>query len=215
MLLADQNLNHRNFAFYEKYGPSGMKLLENLVNHINKRSIVIADAKRGDIGNTTKKYAISIFDTIGFDSITVSPYMGADSIVPFISNRAKGTFVLCLTSNQSGKDVQKFRDNNDRLYEYISKLCDKLNTNNNIGLVVGATNPENMQQIRQLTSLPWLIPGIGAQGGDLKQSVTISNKKNSIGLINVSRAILFAGDCSIHDVVKATENYNDKINGYF
>ena len=72
-----------------------------------------------------------------------------------------------------------------------------------------------MQQIRQLTSLPWLIPGIGAQGGDLKQSVTISNKKNSIGLINVSRAILFAGDCSIHDVVKATENYNYKINGYF
>ena len=99
------------------------------------------------------------------------------------------------------------------MYEYISKLCDKLNTNENIGLVVGATNPENMQQIRQLNSLPWLIPGIGAQGGDLKQSVTISNKENSIGLINVSRGILFAGDCSIHDIVQAAENYNNQING--
>ena len=141
--------------------------------------------------------------------------MGADSIVPFISNRAKGTFVLCLTSNESGKDVQKFKNNNGTVYEYISKLCDKLNINDNIGLVVGATNPENMEQIRQLNSLPWLIPGIGAQGGDLEQSVTISNKKNSFGLINVSRGILFAGDCSIDDVVKATQNYNDKIDGYF
>ena len=101
------------------------------------------------------------------------------------------------------------------MYEYISKSCNKLNINDNIGLVVGATNPENMEQIRALNSLPWLIPGIGAQGGDLEQSVTTSNKKNSIGLINVSRGILFAGDCSIHDVVKATENYNDKINGFF
>ena len=141
--------------------------------------------------------------------------MGADSIIPFISNRAKGTFVLCLTSNKSGKDIQKFKNNNDTMYEYISKLCNKLNINDNIGLVVGATNPENMEQIRSLNSLPWLIPGIGAQGGDLEQSVTISNKKNSIGLINVSRGILFAGDCSIHDVVKAAENYNDKINGFF
>ena len=202
-------------AFYEQFGFKGYELMENIVSYIDSRNITIADGKRGDIGNTTKKYAISIFDTIGFDSITVSPYMGADSIVPFINNKAKGTFVLCLTSNQSGKDVQKFKNNNDTLYEHISKLCDKLNTNDNIGLVVGATNPENMQQIRQLNSLPWLIPGIGAQGGDLEQSVTISNEKNSIGLINVSRGILFAGDCSIHDVVKATENYNDKINGYF
>ena len=193
----------------------GYELMEKIVSYIDSRNITIADGKRGDIGNTTKKYAIAIFDTIGFDSITVSAYMGADSIIPFISNRAKGTFVLCLTSNKSGKDIQKFKNNNDTMYEYISKLCNKLNINDNIGLVVGATNPENMEQIRSLNSLPWLIPGIGAQGGDLEQSVTISNKKNSIGLINVSRGILFAGDCSIHDVVKATENYNDKINGFF
>ena len=202
-----------NMAFYEQFGFKGYELMEKIVSYIDSRNITIADGKRGDIGNTTKKYAISIFDTIGFDSITVSPYMGADSIVPFISNRFKGAFVLCLTSNESGKDIQKFKNNNDTMYEYISKLCDKLNTNDNIGLVVGATNPENMQQIRQLNSLPWLIPGIGAQGGDLKQSVTISNKENSIGLINVSRGILFAGDCSIHDIVQAAENYNHQING--
>ena len=203
-----------NMAFYEQFGFKGYELMEKIVSYIDSRNITIADGKRGDIGNTTKKYAISIFDTIGFDSITVSPYMGADSIVPFISNTEKGAFVLCLTSNESGKDIQKFKNNNNTImYEYISKLCYKLNTNDNIGLVVGATNPENMQQIRQLNSLPWLIPGIGAQGGDLKQSVTISNKEKSIGLINVSRGILFAGDCSIHDIVQAAENYNYQING--
>ena len=89
-----------------------------------------------------------------------------------------------------------------------------MNTNNNIGLVVGATNPSFMEQIRAMNSLPWLIPGIGAQGGDFEQSVTISNKNNSIGLINVSRGIIFAGNSSIEDIKNAAKDYNDKINGY-
>ena len=165
-----------NMAFYEQFGFRGYELMENLVSYINKRNITIADGKRGDIGNTTQKYAISIFDTIGFDSITVSPYMGSDSIIPFIQNREKGAFVLCLTSNDSGKEIQLFKNEDSTVYQFISKLGDSLNANNNIGLVVGATNPSFMEEIRKTNSLPWLIPGIGAQGGDLEQSVAISNK---------------------------------------
>ena len=203
-----------NMAFYEQFGFRGYELMENLVSYINKRNITIADGKRGDIGNTTQKYAISIFDTIGFDSITVSPYMGSDSIIPFIQNREKGAFVLCLTSNDSGKEIQLFKNENSTVYQFISKLGDSLNANNNVGLVVGATNPSFMEEIRKTNSLPWLIPGIGAQGGDLKQSVTISNKNNSLGLINVSRGIIFAGNCSINDIKNAAKSYNDNINGY-
>lgn len=203
-----------NMAFYEQFGFRGYELMENLVSYINKRNITIADGKRGDIGNTTQKYAISIFDTIGFDSITVSPYMGSDSIIPFIQNRKKGAFVLCLTSNDSGKEIQLFKNENSTVYQFISKLGDSLNANNNVGLVVGATNPSFMEEIRKTNSLPWLIPGIGAQGGDLEQSVTISNKNNSLGLINVSRGIIFAGNCSINDIKNAAKSYNDNINGY-
>ena len=203
-----------NMAFYEQFGFRGYELMENLVSYINKRNITIADGKRGDIGNTTQKYAISIFDTIGFDSITVSPYMGSDSIIPFIQNREKGAFVLCLTSNDSGKESQLFKNEDSTVYQFISKLGDSLNANNNVGLVVGATNPSFMEEIRKTNSLPWLIPGIGAQGGDLEQSVAISNKNNSLGLINVSRGIIFAGNCSINDIKNAAKSYNDNINGY-
>ena len=203
-----------NMAFYEQFGFRGYELMENLVSYINKRNITIADGKRGDIGNTTQKYAISIFDTIGFDSITVSPYMGSDSIIPFIQNREKGAFVLCLTSNDSGKEIQLFKNEDSTVYQFISKLGDSLNANNNVGLVVGATNPSFMEEIRKTNSLPWLIPGIGAQGGDLEQSVAISNKNNSLGLINVSRGIIFAGNCSINDIKNAAKSYNDNINGY-
>ena len=203
-----------NMAFYEQFGFRGYELMEKLVSYIDRRNITIADGKRGDIGNTTQKYATSIFDIIGFDSITVSPYMGSDSIIPFIQNKEKGAFVLCLTSNESSKEVQLFKKGNDTVYQFISKLGSNLNTNNNIGLVVGATNPTFMENIRESNSLPWLIPGIGVQGGNLKQSVTISNKNNSIGLINVSRGIIFAGDCSIYDINKSAKSYNDKINEY-
>ena len=140
--------------------------------------------------------------------------MGSDSIIPFIQNKTKGAFVLCLTSNNSAKEVQFFKNGNNTVFQFISKLGESLNENNNIGLVVGATNPSFMDQIREANSLPWLIPGIGAQGGNLKQSVTISNKNNSLGLINVSRGIIFSGDCSIDDITNAAKSYNDNINGY-
>jgi len=203
-----------NMAFYERYGSKGYKMMENILSYINNRSLTIADGKRGDIGNTTRKYAISIFDTIGFDSITVSPYMGADSIVPFIQNKSKGVFVLCLTSNPSSSDVQLINDSRYTVFERISLLANKLNINDNVGLVVGATKTDYMKKIRMHSDLPWLIPGIGAQGGNLEESVTISNVKESIGLINVSRGILFAGDCNIKIVRQSALEYNKKINQF-
>jgi len=204
-----------NFAFYEKYGPSGMKLLENIVSHINQRSIVIADAKRGDIGNTSKSYAQAIFDYYNFDAITIAPYMGTDSIKPFVDYIEKGIYILCLTSNKSAIDFQyKFSDDS-YLYEDVAKLASSLNVNNNIGLVVGATKQENMKKIKNIApSLTWLIPGIGAQGGDLEKSVSISNSNKGIGIINVSRSIIYAGNQSIDDIREATIDYNNKINKF-
>ena len=200
-----------NMGFYERYGSKGYALMEKIVEYINHRNLTIADGKRGDIGNTTTKYAISIFDSIGFDSITVSPYMGSDSIIPFIQNKNKGAFVLCLTSNKSSKDIQFKEEEGKTIYQSVAELASKLNKNNNIGLVVGATNPDFMNKIRDLNDLPWLIPGIGTQGGDLEKSVHISNK-NSIGLINVSRAIIFAGDCKLSAVHDAAKSFNNQIN---
>ena len=200
-----------NMAFYERYGSKGYGLMERIVEYINHRNLTIADGKRGDIGNTTKKYALSIFDSLGFDSITVSPYMGSDSIMPFIENKEKGVFVLCLTSNKSAQDIQFLKENGKTTYEHIADLCSKLNKNENIGLVVGATNPEFMNKIRDLNNLPWLIPGIGAQGGDLERSVSISNNQ-SIGIINISRGIIFSGNCKIESVHDAAVDYNKQIN---
>ena len=202
-----------NFAFYEKYGPSGMKLLENIVSHINKRSIIIADAKRGDIGNTSANYAKAVFDYYNFDAITIAPYMGTDSIAPFIENPEKGVYLLCLTSNPSAIDFQYKFSNESCLYEDVAKLALALNKNDNIGLVVGATKQEDMEKIKQAApSLTWLIPGIGAQGGNLKESVIISNKGAGSGIINVSRGIIYSGKQSLTDIRDAAVEYNNKIN---
>ena len=203
-----------NFAFYERFQSRGFQLLANIVDHIGDRAITIADAKRGDIGNTSKHYADSIFNQFGFDSITISPYMGSDSITPFIDDKTKGAFVLCLTSNNSAKDFQLILKNDIPLYEVVSEKTKSLNDNNNLGLVVGATNKEQMSSLREKTSsLSWLVPGIGAQGGDLETSVTIGNK-NGVGIINVSRSIIYAGDGSIKDISKSALNYTEQIRSF-
>jgi len=204
-----------NLAFYEKYGYKGVKVLETIVDHINGRAITIADAKRGDIGNTTKRYASAIFEKMGFDSITVSPYMGSDSIKPFIENKEKGAFVLCLTSNKSADDFQFINYNGLTLYQKVAKVAAKLNSNDNIGLVVGATKPEYMESIVDYSQgLNWLIPGIGAQGGDLEKSLLICKKSDKIGIINISRGILSAGNGDINDILNATIKYTNEIRKY-
>ena len=204
-----------NLAFYEKYGSKGIKALEKIIEHINGRAITIADGKRGDIGNTTEQYAVATFEKMGFDSITVSPYMGSDSIIPFIKNKSKGAFILCLTSNQSAHEFQFIKDKSATLYQRVSQIVVKLNTNNNLGLVVGATKPEYMESlIEHSKGLNWLMPGIGAQGGDLEKSLKICKNANKIGIINVSRGILSAGKGRIEDIVEATINYTQEIRKY-
>ena len=201
-----------NMAFYERFGSKGYAIMERIVDYIDGRAITIADGKRGDIGNTTIQYAKAIFDTIGFDSITVSPYMGTDSIKPFIANKSKGAFVLCLTSNPSSIDLQYLNMNSKNyLYENVAELVKDLNIDGNLGLVVGATNSKDMEGLRHKSSgLPWLIPGIGAQGGSLENSISIGNK-NDIGIVNISRAIIYAGNGSIEDIVQSAMHYTKKI----
>tara|TARA_B100000686_G_scaffold87569_1_gene94319 strand:+ start:540 stop:1358 length:819 start_codon:yes stop_codon:yes gene_type:complete len=200
-----------NFAFYERFGSQGYALLERIVGHISGKAIVIADAKRGDIGNTSKQYAFSIFENMGCDAITISPYMGRDAIDPFLHYDNKGVFILAMTSNKSATEIQNNKNDVEPLHERIIKIANELNVNDNIGLVVGATNTEKMNTIRKSSKdMPWLIPGIGAQGGDLEKSVSISNQ-NGIGIINVSRGILYAGNGSMEDVIQSAKKYTEKI----
>ena len=207
-----------NFAFYERHGSKGYAILESIKEKFDKTVITIADAKRGDIGNSSKYYADSIFKHFKFDSITVSPYMGYDSILPFAEYCDKGIFVLCLTSNPGSKDIQNLMVNHSRIYENVIKMCLKLNTNKNVGIVVGATKTADLKLIKQKSSdLIWLMPGVGFQGGSLEKSLSIgeSNDKG-LAIINISRGILNAGtdgSCygTIKDISIAAENYTKKI----
>ena len=202
-----------NFAFFERWGPKGFLWLEELVHYIGEGPILIADAKRGDIGSTANQYAKSIFHYFDFDCVTLSPYLGVDSIEPFTKDKEKGVFILCRTSNPSGSEFQSRKiDNDSFLYESVAVWAKTLNKNNNIGLVVGATVPDELSAIRDLVpELPLLIPGVGAQGGDLDHSVRVGNS-SSIGMINISRAISFAGDFSESAIRNSAESYVMKMN---
>ncbi len=200
-----------NFAFYERFGSQGFKILENISKVIDNRAITIADAKRGDIGNSSKFYAEGILDYLNYDSLTVSPYMGIDSIEPFIKYN-KGVFILCLTSNPGSKNLQKRNDHRGiPIYQHIIKMALEMNVNNNISLVVGATNVDYLNKIKSLSmDLPWLMPGVGFQGGNLEESIKIGENKG-LAIINVSRGILTHGEGSIDDIRKATEIYTNQI----
>ena len=202
-----------NFAFFERWGPKGFEWLEQLIKYIGEEPILIADAKRGDIGTTASQYAKSVFNYFGFDCVTLSPYLGVDSINPFISHPEKGVFILCRTSNPSGAEFQNMViKNNKRLYESVALWANSLNTNDNIGLVVGATAPEELSAVRNIApELPLLIPGIGEQGGNLEQSIRVGNS-TGIGIINVSRSISFAGNLSKSDIRKSAVDYVSRMN---
>jgi orotidine-5'-phosphate decarboxylase len=183
-----------NLAFYEAMGERGLTTLRETLKFIPKSVITIGDAKRGDIGNTAERYARSLFDDFGFDSITVNPYMGFDSVEPFITNPEKGVFLLALTSNPGSKDFQRLKVGTKPLYEKVVQAAKKWNTQQNIGLVVGATHPKELQRIRKIVpDMPILIPGIGKQGGDLKSAIQYgSDKHGQLAIINASRSILYA-----------------------
>ena len=191
-----------NTAFYEALGVKGWEAMEQTVNYIPNTHFKIADAKRGDIGNTSKQYAKAFFETLGFDAITVAPYMGVDSVIPFLEYENKWTIVLGLTSNKGAKDFEWQRiaqddaiGSHEFLYERVLKRAASWGTTDNLMFVVGATQAEAFTGIRKI--LPehfFLVPGVGAQGGSLKEI----SEKAMIGdgglLVNVSRAIIYASD---------------------
>ena len=183
-----------NLAFYEALGSEGFAILEKTVRYVPGDTPVIADAKRGDIGNTARAYARALFSIFGFDAATVNPYLGFDSIEPFISNQDKGVFILCRTSNPGATDFQNLRTNGLPLYEVVAQKASEWNIYSNIGLVVGATYPEELRRVRSICpEMPLLIPGIGAQGGDLASAVLYgADAGGQKVIISVSRQILYA-----------------------
>jgi orotidine-5'-phosphate decarboxylase len=181
-----------NAAFYEALGIKGLEALEKTIKLIPSDTLVILDAKRGDIGNTSKMYAKAAFDILGADAVTVSPYMGEDSVSPFLEFPGKGVFVLCLTSNAGARDFQKLKCPERYLYLEVALKCNawaKAHPEAGIGLVVVATQQE-IVAVRGVTPLPFLVPGVGAQGGDLDCAVKEGNR-GGLALINASRSIIY------------------------
>jgi orotidine-5'-phosphate decarboxylase len=182
-----------NIAFYESNGIKGFEALEETLAYIPKEIFTIADIKRGDLGNTSDQYAIAYQEKLPFDSVTLSPYMGSDSVAPFLQHEDKGVFFLGLTSNPSAKEFQYLElANGKKLYEEVTDNVREWNkAKHNCGLVVGATKPSELAALRERApDLPFLIPGIGAQGGSLEDVLKANG--NGIAIINVSRGITAA-----------------------
>ncbi|PPD57887.1 orotidine-5'-phosphate decarboxylase [Dehalogenimonas etheniformans] len=182
-----------NAAFFEALRDDGCSTLKKVINTVPNNIPVILDAKRGDIGNTAKAYARSAFDELGANAVTVNPYMGFDSLEPFIEYSDKGIFVLCRTSNPGAADFQSLDCGGKPLYQVVADKVESWNRQGNLGLVVGATQPDELKAIRDAhPTLPLLIPGVGAQGGSLELSVKYGNTGDGLGIINVSRQIIYA-----------------------
>ncbi len=182
-----------NLAFYEALGTEGWDILKRTVQYIPDDVIVIGDAKRGDIGSTAERYADALHD-IGFDAVTLSPYLGIDSIKPFFKYPETGLFILALTSNPSSSDFQYLQVDGKPLYLHVAQKINSWNTHGNCGLVVGATHSHELKEIRDAApELPFLIPGIGAQGGDLDSAIQLgTDAQGKNALINASRSIIYA-----------------------
>ncbi len=182
-----------NLAFYEAMGRQGWDILEETVEYIGKDHFTIADAKRGDIGNTSSYYAKAFFETYGFDSITVAPYMGKDSVSPFLQFQDKWAIILALTSNEGSKDFQTQKVGEEYLFEKVLRDVASWGTDENTMFVVGATKAESLAQIRQIIPNHFLlVPGVGAQGGSLKEVVKYGMNSEVGLLVNASRSILYA-----------------------
>ncbi|MDI6732004.1 MAG: orotidine-5'-phosphate decarboxylase [Candidatus Margulisbacteria bacterium] len=200
-----------NMAFYEMHGIYGLQALIKTTELINTLQIpVILDGKRGDIGNTSAAYAKSAFEVFGADAVTVAPYMGEDSVAPFLEYKDKGIFVLCLTSNHGSADFQT-ADQEKPLYRLVAEKVKQWDTNNNCGLVVGATNPAALQEIRAIVGeMPILLPGVGAQGGEVEACVNFGADKNGENIIiNASRSIIYSASPR-----EAAAKLRDEINNF-
>jgi orotidine-5'-phosphate decarboxylase len=206
-----------NTAFYEADGVKGWATMERTVNYIPKTHFTIADAKRGDIGNTSAQYARAFFETLPFDAITVAPYMGEDSVRPFLEYKDKWTILLGLTSNSGARDFELQPAGNGLLYEKVLTTAARWGTPDNLMYVIGATQAEEFTRIRTLAPDHfYLVPGIGAQGGSL-DAISRKAMNKDIGLlVNASRAILFASTGQDFAVAaqKAAAGYQDEMRQY-
>jgi orotidine-5'-phosphate decarboxylase len=182
-----------NTAFYEASGSKGWETMERTVNYIPATHFKIADAKRGDIGNTSSQYARAFFETLAFDAITVAPYMGEDSVKPFLEYKDKWTILLGLTSNPGAKDFELQQSGDGLLYEKVLTTAAGWGTPDNLMFVIGATQADSFTSIRRLTPDHfYLVPGVGAQGGSLQEISSKAMNKDVGLLVNASRAIIYA-----------------------
>jgi orotidine-5'-phosphate decarboxylase len=210
-----------NSAFFEVLGPDGLRALQEVIKAVPAHIPVILDAKRGDIGNTARNYAATVFETYGADAATVNPYLGYDSVSPFLEYGDKGVLLLCRTSNPGARDFQDLRVQDEDgqlrpLYEIVAQRIQSWNTNNNCGMVVGATYPEEMRSLRAICpTMPILVPGIGAQGGDLEASVKAGvDAHGELAIISASRSVLYAstGDDYALAAKREAQSLRDSIN---
>ena len=183
-----------NFAFYGALGPPGWEALAGVIQAIPDHIPIILDYKAGDIGNTAKKYAQMAYDQLGVDAVTVNPFMGTDALQPFLSYKDRFAFLLCLTSNEGSSDIQRLSTKDGLVYQRIAHQAIEWQKIGPCGLVVGATHPNELSEIRAIVpNMPFLIPGVGSQGGDAAKVVKNGADSEGAGiLVNASRSILFA-----------------------
>jgi orotidine-5'-phosphate decarboxylase len=184
-----------NLAFWEQYGPDGWRALLELADHVPADVPVLLDAKRGDVPNTMAAYARTVFEVLGADAVTASPYVGADALAELTRYPDRGVYVLCRTSNPGAADLQHLRAGGRPLYLHVAAMAERLDQAGNVGLVVGATVPEELAEVRAVSRLPFLVPGVGAQGGDLERAVRAAwNGDEASCLVAVGRSVLYADD---------------------
>jgi orotidine-5'-phosphate decarboxylase len=206
-----------NTAFYESRGAKGWRSLEKTINYIPSSHFTIADAKRGDIGNTSGQYAKAFFETLNFDAVTVAPYMGEDSVRPFLDYPGKWTIVLGLTSNTGSKDFEMLDSGSLKVYQHVLKKASAWGNPQNLMYVIGATRHELVSEIRK--SFPdhfFLVPGVGAQGGSLEEISRQGMNKDCGLLVNASRAVIFASPGEDFDAAAkdASKKYHSEMKDF-
>jgi orotidine-5'-phosphate decarboxylase len=210
-----------NLAFYEALGEKGYAVLRETLAAVPDDIPVIGDGKRGDIGNTAKAYARALFDDLGFDAVTVNPYLGGDAVEPFLEREDKAAFILCRTSNPGARDFQDLPvatgSASRPMFEMVAEAALRWTSRGNVGLVVGATYPEELGRVRQICpEMTFLVPGVGAQGGDV--AAVMANGLDAKGgglIINVSRQVLYAsgGADFAQAAALAAQRLRDEIEG--
>jgi len=200
-----------NIAFFEAMGIEGLEMLVKLREQCPEGSIWLLDAKRGDIGSTSQAYATAVFQVFGADAVTVNPYLGKDAVAPFLADPSRGVFLLCRTSNPGAGDFQSW--GTPPLFLRVAEVAKGWNEHGNVGLVVGATMPEELKEVRKIApELPLLIPGIGAQGGKLEDVVEAALiSPPGLALISMSRSVLYASSEKDFGVKAREEVFNHRL----